>query len=775
MVLSQGAQLGPFQIERWLGRGGMGEVYLARDTRLDRQVAIKALPAHLTSDPDRLARLQREAKVLASLNHAGIAAIYGLEEAEGQRYLILEYVEGETLADRLTGGAIPVDEALALGEQIANALEAAHDKGVIHRDLKPGNVMVTPDGVVKVLDFGLARTENGRAPASHGPTDSPTVVSSARGPSPTIPGAIMGSPGYMSPEQALGKMVDKRSDIFAFGCVLYELLAGVQVFPGETTTASLGAILHVDPDWSRLPARTPLRIRELLASTLDKDRKQRLHDIGDARLALEHAIQGREWASVGGRQASEGPRQAIWRALPWTLAATFLVLATGVFWRSWSGPRQDHTGSSRSAPIRLRVDDSEAPPSFKYDTGTLAVTADGEQIAYLSQRAGQGAFVVVRRMDDPHIQRLALSPSISEVDPWYAPSDMTFSPDGTLIAAFGHNSVFSIPVGGGEPTRLYGGPQYVATKGGAWSKDGIIFCPAPNAGLMLISEKGGDPRTLTVPDPARDELSHRWPDVLPGGRWALMTVKKSGILTFDDAEIALLNLETGIWSTIIRGGSYARYAPTGHIVFARNGSIMAVVFDAAAGKVAGTPVAVVPGVMTSPGSGAAQFALARDSGTLVYMPGGVDESRRELVWIDRDGKVEPVGAPVMPYRSARCSPDGGRLAANVFGACDAVFVYDLTKRTNTRITFRGNCGTAMWVPDGSKVAYASDADGPMTFNLVSADGSGSPEKIGERGVNEFTCVAIADDKPRYRVPRRGGHLVPALSQQCTPEAGRIAV
>lgn len=286
------ANIGPYQIQRELGRGGMGEVFLARDTRLDRDVAIKALPAHLAADPDRLARFQREAKALAALNHPGVGAIYGLEEAGGHQYLVLEYIEGETLLDRLGSGPIPVDEAMSIARQMAEALEAAHEKGIVHRDLKPGNVMVTPEGVVKVLDFGLARTAEGPMSSTSLPAaaDSPTMPVH----SPTIPGAIMGTAGYMSPEQARGKPVDKRSDIFSFGCVFYELLTGSGPFPGETVTDSLGAILHRDPEWDLLPKSTPPRVRELLRNCLVKDRRNRLHDIGDARLELDRAIAGHE-------------------------------------------------------------------------------------------------------------------------------------------------------------------------------------------------------------------------------------------------------------------------------------------------------------------------------------------------------------------------------------------------------------------------------------------------------------------------------------------------
>src|SRR5262245_50862636 len=305
MPLSAGAKLGPFEVERQLGRGGMGEVYLARDTRLDRFVAIKALPDHLTTDPDRLARFEREAKVLASLSHPGIAGIYGLEITGSQKFLILEFVEGETLAGYLARGRISIDAALPLARQIAEALEAAHEKGVIHRDLKPGNVMVSPEGVAKVLDFGLARRVD--APDSPSP-DSPTVVSPAHDHSPTIPGAIMGTAGYMSPEQARGKAIDKRSDIFSFGCVLYAMLSGASPFPGETVADSLGAILHRDPDWSLLPSTTPPRVRELLANCLAKDRKHRLHDMADARLSLERSIAGHEWTTTPTRSPSKSAR-----------------------------------------------------------------------------------------------------------------------------------------------------------------------------------------------------------------------------------------------------------------------------------------------------------------------------------------------------------------------------------------------------------------------------------------------------------------------------------
>jgi len=766
--LSAGITIGPYQIERALGRGGMGVVYLAKDARLDRFVAIKALPDDLAGDSDRLARFQREAKVLASLNHAGIGAIYGFEESAGRQFLILEYVDGQTLAERLARGPLPVEEALSVARQIAEGLEAAHEKGVIHRDLKPGNVMVTPDGVAKVLDFGIARMpDRAVLPVSPG---APTVKSPAHDPSPTIPGAIMGSPGYMSPEQALGKNVDKRSDIFAFGCVLYEMLAGAQAFPGENVTASLAAVLHLEPDWSRLPASTPPRIRDLLHNLLTKERRQRLHDISDARLALDHAIQNREWF-VAGEHETAAPRRAATRVLAWALATTFVVAAAFTSWRALAHPRSGMSGAK--TPIRMRADIPGAPPASTYNTSPVAISDDGEQIAYAAFTGGRDGFVAVRRLDEPSFHRV---PFI-DVDPYALPIalDIMFSPDGSRIAGFQQSSVFVNSAAGGEPLRLYAG-EFVSPKGGVWLKQGaggwnggggggILFSPAPNSGLKFVSEKGGVPEVISVPDASRGEISHRYPDVLPDDRRVLITIKKDGILSFDDAEIALLDLKTKTWKTILKGGSYARYISTGHMVFARNGSIMAVPFDVERGEVNGTPVAVISGVMTAPGSGSAAFAVARDAGTLAYIPGGADETRSELIWVDLDGKVESVGAPIMSYSGAAMSPDGGKIVAGVWGANDAIFVYDLTRRTSTRITYRGNSGSAQWTPDGSQVVYASDVQGPMNFFITNADGSGEPRNLGGTASQVAMCYASIDGKSGMVFAAKGDIWFQPLSNE----------
>lgn len=750
----QPAAIGPFEVIRELGRGGMGVVFLARDSRLDRLVAIKSLPEHLVSDPERLARFQREAKVLASLNHPGISAIYGIEEvasAEGarQQFLIIEYVEGQTLADRLDrGGPLPLEEALSIAQRMAEALEAAHERGVVHRDLKPGNVMVTAEGGIKLLDFGVARAQDADAApdSKHVSPSAPTIKSPVLPRSPTLPGSVLGSPGYMSPEQALGKPIDKRSDIFAFGCVLYEMLAGSLAFPGENDTAALGALLHMEPEWSRLPGSTPSRIRDLLRTLVAKDRRNRIHDIGDARLTIERSLRDREWEGSPGDSGPRRRRHPVAVFLPWALVAGSAALIAAALWRG-SGT---HTSSSTTSPasvVRLRADDADLPVFSMPDIPCVTISPDGTRIAYLGVSEGI-VQIALRGTGDFSVQPLER-----------AAADMFFAADGSLVfTENGRDSILSLPAGGGEPVSLFESQRYVASKGCAGSPRGIVFSPTPNSGLSLLPADESQPRILTTPDVSRSEVSHRWPDVLPDGKHALMTIKKFDILSFDDAEIALVDLESGKYKTIIRGGSFARFVPTGHIAYARNGSIMAVPFDAASGEVTGSPVAVVSGVMMSPGSGAAKFAIARDAGTLAYIPGGSDEQRMELIWIDMAGKIEPVGAPIMSYFTAWPSPDGTRIATGVYGASDSIFVYDVARRTNTRITFRGNCAVPFWLPDSARIAFASDSDGPTSGYVINADGSGTPEKVAERSIRSYNCIVMVDGKP-VRVFEENGDII----------------
>ncbi len=726
-------QIGPYRIVSRLGSGGMGEVYRARDDRLGRDVAIKVLPAKLANDPERIARFRREARVAASLNHSNIAAVYGFEEIDQAHFLVMELVNGRSLADRLQSGPLPIDETLSVVAQIAEGLEAAHESGVVHRDLKPSNVMLLPDGKVKILDFGLAKALDAEPPvldADHSPTVSVQH---------TLPGTVMGTVPYMSPEQARGRTVDRRTDIWSLGCVLYECLTGGRAFDGESATDVLAKILERDPRWEALPARTPARVRELVERCLEKDPRRRIRDSGDVRLDLERARDAREWSSSGA-VAVAAARPAPWPSRGyffWGIAGlavgiAIMAVATGTFFRPpGAGARQRGVSA---LPLKVDVTDPAIPVHPADDHSSVAVSADGMTIAYFGMPHESKVLdwsICIRRADEVRAIRCVMSPNAG---PIYSPDvDPFFSPDGTWIGFSTQRGLYKVAVAGGPPTLVAESVSPVGTKkGAAWTKRGIVFSPAAKAGLMLVGENGGPVLTLTVPDVSKGEVSHRWPSALPDGRHVLFTVKKEGITSFDEGEIALLDLDTKSWKTLLRGGSFARYLPTGHIVYARDGAILAVPFDLRSEEVRGTPVKVLDGVMTAPGSGAAQFAVASEAGALVFVPGGPDIERNELVWLDRRGNVTPIGAPLEPYYYPFLSPDGTRIAATVFGATDTVVVYDLARGSSVRARTVGNSQLRGWYPDGRRLLVASDADGGGTLRLYEtpADGTGTARRVG---------------------------------------------
>ncbi|MBS0196218.1 MAG: protein kinase [Planctomycetes bacterium] len=664
------AAIGPFKIERELGRGGMGEVYLARDTRLDRQVAIKALPAHLAQDPDRLARFQREAKVLASLNHPGIGAIYGLEEANGLQYLILEFVEGETLADRLAKGPIPVDEALPLARQIAEALEVAHEKGVIHRDLKPGNVMVTPDGVVKVLDFGLARTADGAPSTSTAPNqpDSPTMTSPARfAHSPTIPGVIMGTAGYMSPEQARGKPVDKRSDIFSFGCVLYEMLTGIMPFRGETVADAIGATLHKETDLNLLPPTTPSRVRDLLTKCLAKDKKNRLHDIGDARLEIEHAL-----ADPAFGRNEPGGAGVHWynirRLLPLGAALAAGVLLASAVWLAGT-PR----GRLSSAPGVERVS-VDLPRGFS--PRSVAISRDGKSLAFsglLRRQEGaegkgdttQSVAAYVRAIDSYAFKALPLS---SLRDPW------AFAPDGQSIALVvnaaadtARKKLVRVAVSGDAPPLTIADlPTELTYVSVAWSADGEIVLGQESPPTILRVEAAtgrvGTPQPLTLPgkSPNLSGLVE-----LPGGAGLLAEAACYGDLGYSQG-IIHIDPATGTVRALVADGWNPRYVPTGYLLFSRGESLLAVRCEIAKSvKLVGSPEVVASGLRTRFSWSYAVFDVS-ETGTLVHVPGGMQGNKRRTMVFDEAGKMTPWAPDERAFQSLPIvSPDGTRVATTV--------------------------------------------------------------------------------------------------------------
>ena len=717
-------KIGPYRIVSRLGSGGMGEVYRAHDDRLGRDVAIKVLPPKLADDPDRIARFRREARLAASFNHPNIAAIYGFEDIDDTHFLVMELVEGHSLADRLQSGPMPIDETLTVAAQIAEGLEAAHERGIVHRDLKPSNVMLLPDGKVKILDFGLAKALDAEPPildVDHSPTVSVQH---------TTPGTVIGTVPYMSPEQARGRPVDRRTDIWSLGCVLYECLTGRRAFDGETATDVLAKILERDPSWEALPARTPARVRELVERCLEKDPRRRIRDSGDVRIELERARDAREWSSSGAVAAA---RPASWRSrgyLLWGIAGLAVGIAVmavtmSTFFRLPGAGQGARPRGASTLSLKVDVTDPAIPAQPALDYSSVAISADGMTIAYFGKvhEKDIGWSICLRRADELRAIRCVETPDAT--DPF-------FSPDGTWMGFSTRRGVYKVSLAGGPPTLVAESVSLGGTKGAAWTERGIVFTPAAKAGLMVVKEHGGTVETLTVPDVSKGEVSHRWPWALPDGRHILFTVKKEGITSFDQGEIALLDLDTKSWKTLLRGGSFARYLPTGHIVYARDGAILAVPFDLRSEEVRGTPVKVLAGVMTEPGSGAAQFAVASEAGALVFVPGGPDIQRNELVWLDRRGNVTPVGAPLEPYFWPFLSPDGTRVAATVFGATDTVVVYDLARGSSVRAKTVGNCQLRGWYPDGRRLLVASDAEGGGTMRLYEtpADGTGTARRVG---------------------------------------------
>ena len=700
MALTPGTRLGAYEIAALLGAGGMGEVFRARDTKLNRDVALKVLPDSFAGDPDRLARFTREAQTLASLNHANIAHIHGLEESGGLRALVMELVEGEDLSQRIARGAIPVDEALPIAKQIAEALEAAHGQGIIHRDLKPANVKVRPDGTVKVLDFGLAKLADRPVPADVDVAQSPTRPLHA-----TLGGVILGTPAYMSPEQARGKPVDKRADIWAFGCVVFEMLTGRTAFGRTGAADTLAAVLEHQPEWGMLPLRTPPRVERLLRRCLQKDRTRRLRDIGDALLDLDDAPED-DFAAAGPR-ISAGSRAAA--------AALFLVIGmivgAALVWRVASAPARDpQQGVSGRFSIALGVSDALA----NLENPAVAISADGKRLAFV---AGSTPRLFLRELDESQARPVPGSEGAS------APF---FSPDGRSVAFFADSRIKKVSVTGGDPVTVAGSAAAGNPRGGAWNVDGTIaFTPAPGTAIFGVNADGGTPQPLTKLDVARGEGAHHWPEFMPDGKAILYTVGTGTATSWDDREIVVESLSTGE-RHVVAHGTAARYVASGHLVVARGGALTTIPFDPTRLQTTGAPIRIAEGVMQS-AFGAAQFSASRN-GTFVYVAGGT--STRELVWFSRAGVAKTLPAPAQTYWSVRISPDGQRLALGVEAASYGVWLHDLARGTPTRLTFDGTSAFPIWTPDGARLTFNSTKSGGV-LNLFwrPADGSGEDERL----------------------------------------------
>ncbi len=698
-----GKSLGHYQVTEKLGSGGMGEVYRARDTRLNRDVALKFLPAQFAQDPERLARFEREAQLLAQLNHQNIAAIHGFEQdrQECLSYLVLEYVPGEAIH-----GPLPVEEAMEIAAQIMAALEEAHGKGIVHRDLKPPNIKITPDGKVKVLDFGLAKALADEGASEVSP-HSPTLSALA-----TRMGTILGTAAYMSPEQARGKKLDKRTDVWSFGCVLYELLTGQQAFGGETVSDCIMAILGREPDWSKLPPETPQNVRRLLKLCLEKDPSRRLRDIGDAWIARTE-----QPAATPPRPLPPSPP----RILPWAAAALFALAAGVAIWTALRAPAPPFRPVTRlSLPVPAR-----APAGF-----LPALSPDGTLLAFT---AGKNSQIHIRQMNEFEAKPLPGTESSF---------GHFFSPDGRWLAFHSRQErkLKKVPVIGGTALALCDIEAGASGGlGGSWGADGAIIVPlAPSAGLSRVSAAGGKPEPLTKPDQKGGENSHRWPQILPGGQAVIFTAGTR--FAFDDARIMLLSLKTGEQRVLVEGAAQARYVPTnglasreGHLVYWRAGSLFAVPFNLKTMQVTGQAAPILEGVSGLSSSGLAEFSFS-DTGALVYAPGSArTAATRPMVWVDRQGKAEPIPAPQHPYAYPRLSPDGQRIAVFI-GAptpdqpSDA-WVYDLARGTLARLTFQGRNVFPIWTPDGKRVTFLSIVQGKNGIAWTPADGSGAAETL----------------------------------------------
>ena len=732
-----GQRLGSFDVQALLGRGGMGEVYRAHDTRLGRDVAIKVLPRAFTADAGRLASFEREARMVASLNHPHIAAIHGVEERDGIRGLVLELVEGETLAERIArsmasarSGLRP-QECLPYARQIADALEAAHEKGITHRDLKPANIKITPDGVAKLLDFGIAKVVAGDGPGidlTHANTASVAA---------TQAGLIVGTAGYMSPEQARGKPVDKRTDIWAFGCVLYEMLSGRMAFEGHTLSDTIVAILDREPDWSNLPADTPRTARRLLARCLEKDPKQRLRDIGDARVELDRLISDPE-EDIDADVAAQQTRA--WRRRTHVAVAAAVVLGVTSAGLLWFALTRDAAAPGEGRVSRFTVDlpeDSVIVPTFN---SNVALSPDGTYLAYTPLPGP----VVIRRLDNVEGQPLEASAT-----PGFR-SGPVFSPDGESLAYVDGNAPYSwkrpfqkVALAGGPALKL---AEYDMFHRGDWSDDGWLYWTARYpGGIVRIRDSGGETEAVTTLDVAGGERSHRFANLLPGGDALIYTVGFEGIDNYDDARIDLWDLRTGAKKTVIEGGTSATYLSSGHIVFARNGALMAVPFDVERREVTGTAFEVQDGVMMSRNTGAAHYALSK-RGDLAFVPGPAEGGRRTLVWVDRAGQAEPLPLPPASYLYPRIAPDGRTLAVEIEGPNHDFYTWDFERTVLSKITADGLSHDPVWSPDGARLAFRSWLAGGMTMWWMRSDRSEAPERLDPAGTRQSPVSFSPDGK-----------------------------
>ncbi len=726
-----GSNLSHYQITDKLGEGGMGEVYKAEDSQLGREVAIKVLPEAFTEDPERLARFEREARVLAALDHPNIAAIYGLEEAEGRKLLVMQLAAGETLQERIARGPLPLHDALTISRQIADALEAAHDKGIIHRDLKPANVMVSPEGQVKVLDFGLAKALESETDASGSApslTMSPTLTAHM-----TTAGVLLGTAGYMSPEQARGEAADKRADLWAFGVVLWEMLTGKQLFIGKTLSDTLAGVLRADPEFSDLPEETPSQVRRLLRRCLEREARDRLPDATSARLELVDALSGTD--DGVGTHPSEVVEVAVeptWRRiLPWAIAglcAAGLIAVALLWWPDAPASRE---------PVRLEASISEEPLWMTLGS-SVVLSPDGSRLASIT---GDETDRTLWARSLGQLQGAPLAGGENSENVYHP----VFSPDGEWIAYVTPTELKKVPVSGGASITL---SEVNLSRGATWLPDDTIVVAATDReGLSRVPAAGGELSSLTTLNEAENEISHRWPHAMPDGKAVIFTIFTQAMPGADEALIAVADVATGEHKILHRGGYYGRYVPTGHLVYLHEGTLFAIPLDPSTLEITGSAAPIVQGITASVSSGGAQFTFAND-GTLAYVSGELGVPEYPAVWVDRNGQVTKLWETPASYANPRLSPDGKRLSFSILeGSNWDVWVYDLDREVATRLTFHdGYDADQIWTPDGEYLIFTSDRDGAANLYRKRADGSGDAEALTEGEMQMYPISLSPDGK-----------------------------
>ncbi len=705
MSLNPGTRLGPYEILTAIGAGGMGEVYRATDSNLKRSVAIKVLPASVAGDADRLARFQREAEVLAALNHPNIAAIYGLERTADLTALVMELVEGEDLSAHIARGAMPIAEAMPIARQIADALEAAHEQGIVHRDLKPANIKVRADGTVKVLDFGLAKAMEPAGASSADAMNSPTLTNRA-----TQMGMILGTAAYMAPEQARGKAVDRRADIWSFGVVLYEMLAGRRAFEGEDVSVTLANVIKEDVAWDALPEDLPASIRRLLRRCLDKDPKRRLRDIGEARLALDGGPDGTSEPATTAARARRGARVSGLAAM----ALVALAVAVYAFWYR----------SPAVGPLAARLTIALLPGSEI--TSYPAITRDGRTVAYVARQGTDDAQLYLRDLDSFDARIVAGSSGAKQ--PF-------FSPDGKWVAFFAQGQLQKAEVAGGTPIRV---ADAAYSFGGTWTEDNtIIYVTSLGSGLMRVPAGGGTPESLTRPDGAANGYAHVFPQALPGRRSVLFTAwgqTQGG---------AVLSLDSRAWELILPTTSFgaamydASSGATGRVLIGdQSADVRSAPLDPAHPARTSADTSVLQGVYYEVETESQSWLAVSNTGTAVYAPG--NPARSAVMWADRDGKVEPASKDEGLYREVSLSADGTK--AVVRHGLD-LWIHDLQRGTKTPLTSAsGSNILPLWSRDGGRILFASNRGGDWDIYAQSADGSRPAEVLLKKPSDQFPVL-----------------------------------